>query len=317
MGPIAKTLVLSLGILASGAARMTFEQEFSEDLRERNLAPASVDLESWSRMGQSSLAGTFGGLRTAMAFFVSLSAHGHFQDLEWHELKNDYKLITSLDPYNSFYWSEGSHHLAFNAASWARSQRDQPEIQRRTIEREYLEAGDAFLKKGLIYLPDDGELWADMARIWSHRLKRPDPERALPAWQEAARLAQHPIYQRRVFYTMAQISGMEREALNYGIKLVKEEPRHLGIPSFQAIYWALFQNPELPIDMQKPALTEVFRSKEKAYRQLYNYYFRTSDEGFYAGNIEADLHQLIRDLQIPFQYNPFLSPRQRRIPQDF
>lgn len=317
MGLVGKSTVIALGILVSGTLRISFEQRWTEDLRERRLAPPALSAESWSRMGQSSLAGTFGGLRSAMAFFVSLSAHGHFEDQEWYELKKDYEVITSLDPYNAFYWSEGSGHLAFNAASWARSQRDQPEIQRMTIEREYLEAGDAFLRAGLVYLPEEHELWADIARIWSHRLKRPDPERALPAWQEAARLSGNAIYQRRVFYTLAKIPGREREALEYAIQLLKEESRHLGVPSFRAIYWALWQQPFLPGNLEKPVLDTVFSSRRQAYRELYNYYFRIQDEGFYRGNIEANLKQLIIDLKVPYKYDPFLNPRQKRIPRDF
>ena len=317
MGPIGKTLVVALGILAAGAIRMNFEQEFTEDLRERRLAPPAVNVSSWNRMSQSSLAGAFGGLRSAMAFFTSLSAHGHFEDQEWYELKKDYEVITSLDPYNSFSWSSGGGHLAYNAASWARSQRDQPEIQRLTIEREYLEAGDAFLREGLHYLPEDHKLWADIARIWSHRLKRPDPERALEAWEKAAEISDNPLYERRRFYTLSQIRGREREALELGIAMREKEPRHLRVPSFRVNLWALYQNPELPLGMRKPSMTEIFGTHKKAYSDLYNYYFRTQDEGFYAGNIEADHRRLIIELQVPFHFNPFLSPRQRRIPKNW
>lgn len=317
MGLIGKSLVVTLGLLAAGVVRIKHEQEFTEDLRERRLAPPALDVAAWNQMGQSSLAGTFGGLRSAMAFFTSLSAHSHFEDQEWYELKKDYEVITSLDPYNSFYWSSGGGHLAYNAASWARSQRDQPAEQRLSIEREYLESGDAFLREGLRYLPEDHELWAEIARIWSHRLKRPDPERALEAWEKAAELSKNPIYERRRFYTLAQIKGREREALDLGIEMLKEDPRHRHIPTFRVVLWALYQNPELPFEMRKPMITEIFGTKKKAYRELYAYYFRVQDEGFYGGNIKADLGQLIIDLKVPFHYNPFLSPRQRRIPVDW
>ena len=317
MGPVGKSLVVVLGILASGAARIQSEQDFTEDLRERHLAPPNLGAGTWNRMSQSSLAGTFGGLRSVVAFFTSLSAHRHFENQEWYALKNDYEVITSLDPYNSYYWSSGGHHLAYNAASWARSQREEPQAKRLSIEYEYLEAGDAFLREGLVYLPEDYELWADIARIWSHRLKRPDPERALEAWEKAAQLSGRPIYKRRLFFTLSQIKGREEEALEMGIKMLDEDPRHNRIPSFRVILWALYQNPDLPWGMKKPALTEVFGTKKQAYRDLYNYYFRIQDEGFYPGNIEADLRQLIIDLQIPFHFNPFLSPRQRRIPTDW
>lgn len=317
MGPIAKVGIVTLGLLTAGAGRMQFEQNFTEDLRERQLSPPIVDITNWSRMGQSSLAGTFGGLRSAMAFFTSLSAHSHFENQEWYELEKDYEVITSLDPYNSFYWSSGGGHLAYNAASWARGQRDQPEIERLTIEMEYLEAGDAFLREGLRHLPEDHNLWAEIARIWGHRLKRPDPARSLEAWEQAASLSQNPIYHRRCFFTMAQIPGREQDALNLGMAMLTKEPRHLRIPTFRVVLWALYGNPDLPLGLQKPHLAEIFGTKKNAYRELYSYYFRALDEGFYAGRVESDLRRLIIELRVPFHYNPFLSPRERRIPKDW
>lgn len=317
MGIAGKTFVVTLGLLAAGAGRMNFEQEFTEKLRERNLAPPAINVSSWNRMSQSSLAGTFGGLRSAMAFFTSLSAHSHFENQEWYELKKDYEVITALDPYNSFYWSSGGGHLAYNAASWARSQRDQPEIERLTIEREYLEAGDAFLREGLRYLPEDHELWAEIGRIWSHRLKRPDPKRALEAWENAAEGSGNPVYQRRVFFTLSQIPGREHDALDLGLKMLEQEPRHLRVPTFRVILWALYGNPDLPLSMRRPAMTEIFGTIKNAYRELYAYYFRIKDEGFYPGDVEANLRRLIIELKVPFHYNPFLSPRQRRIPTNW
>ena len=138
-------IVVGAGLTITGAIRMPMEQKMTEDYRERRIAAPKVSVETWNQMGQTSLAGTFGGLRSVMASMLSLKAQEHFSDQEWYELKKDYKVITSLDPYNSFYWSHGAWHLAYNAASWARNRHDLKPIQRDTMEREYLEAGDAFL----------------------------------------------------------------------------------------------------------------------------------------------------------------------------
>jgi hypothetical protein len=317
MGRIGKSILVCFGIVASGMIRMPIEAEMTQDLRERKLAPPPVKVTTWSRMGQSSLAGTFGGLRSAIAFFTSLSAHSHFQDQEWYELKKDYEVITSLAPYNPFYWSQGSHHLAFNAASWARTNRKFTETERLTIEREYLEAGDAFLRESLKYRPDDSYLWAEIARIWSHRLKRPDPVRALEAWENAARLSGNPNWERRVFFSLSQIRGREKEALDYALEVLKKYPQHIQAPTFRAALWALYQYPGLPPEMVRPSLIDVFGSKKRAYRDLYNYHFRLQDEPFYPGRIDDDLRQLIIDLKVPFDLNPFLNPRQRRMSSDW
>lgn len=314
MVPLRKIIVVLLGLTAAGLTKMPLEQQFTEDLRKARLAPPVLKAEQWTQMSQNGLAGAFGGLRSVIAFFKSLEAHGHFEDQEWYELNNDYKLITSLDPYNSFYWDQGSHHLAYNAASWARSQRDQPKVQRLSIEREYLEAGDAMLRDGLRYLPEDASLWAGIGRLWSNPFKRPDKSRAVEAWKKAAELSQSPVYERRYFFVLAQIPGREMEALNLALKLVKFYPRHLESPNFRSALWALYQNPQIPLNLRKPKLLEMFDSKKQAYRDLYSYWFKIQDDDYYAGDIEADLRQLILDEQVPLEFNPFLSPRQRRIP---
>jgi len=314
MGPLPKIIVVFLGLTAAGLTKMSHEQKFTEELREAGLAPPVLKAEQWAQMSQNGLAGAFGGLRSVLAFFKSLEAHGYFENQEWYRLKTSYKLITSLDPYNPFYWEQGSGHLAYNAASWARSQRDQPEKKRLSIEREYLEAGDEMLREGIRYLPQDAGLWAEIGRIWSHPLKRPDIPRAAEAWKNASELSDNPVYHRNYFYALARIPGREKEALNLGIELLEIYPRNLTIPNFRSVLWALYQNPLLPLDMRKPTLKQLFGSKKRAYRDLYNYWFRIQDDQYYPGDVEADLRQLIIDLKVPFAFNPFLSPRQRRIP---
>ncbi len=312
-----KIIVVLLGLTAAGLTKMPFEQKFTEELREQRLAPPTLSLEAWTQMSQNGLAGAFGGLRSVLAFFKSLEAHLHFEDQEWYELKNDFKVVTSLDPYNAFYWDQGSHHLAYNAASWARSQRDQPEIKRISIEKEYLEAGDTFLRNGLRYLPEDADLWAAIGRIWSHPLKRPDIPRAVEAWKKAAALSNNHVYERNYFLSLAKIPGREKEALDVALELVEVYPRNLTIPTFRCVLWSLYQNPQLPLDLKKPTMVQLFGSKKRAYRDLHSYWYRINDDGFYAGNVGADLHQLVIDLNVPFEFNPFLSPRQRRIPRSW
>ena len=314
MNQLRKTVIVFLGLAAAGLTKMPLEQQFTEDLREARLAPPVLQAKQWAQMSQNGLTGAFGGLRSVLAFFKSLEAHGHFENQEWYELRTDYKLITSLDPYNPFYWDQASHHLAYNAASWARSQRDQPRVKRLSIEREYLESGNDFLMEGLRYNPEDSGLWANVGRLWSNPHKRPDKLRAAEAWKKAAELSANPFYERSYLSTLAQIPGREKEALDLALALVEIHPRNLEVPKFRSMLWALYQNPQAPLNLRKPTMVQLFGSKRRAYRDLYNYWFHIQDDNYYAGDVEADLRQLIIDEQVPFNYNPFLSPRQRRIP---
>jgi len=309
MTNLRKNLLIFGALLVAGLIRLPFEKSYTANLRERSIIPEPISAENWNRMGQTGLAGTLGGLRSVIAVVWGLKAHDHFANMEWYELEKDYDLITSLDPQNPYYWNTGGWHLAYNAAAWARTNREFAPIQRDTLEREYLEKGDAFFHEGLKHLPNDIYLWSQIGNMWSSKFKRPDYPRAAKAWKEAAERGNNPRYQRRYLYTLAQIRGREFDALQYAQKLIKENPRHLLIPSFRTIYWILHSTPMLPSTISRPRIEDVFGSKETAYQDLYNYRLRVKTENFCDYSLDEDMQILINELEIPVKLNPFLNPR--------
>lgn len=310
---IIRNLLVIAGVLAvTGYFRMSVEQKFTEDLRERKIVQPRIEGKAWGEMGQTSLAGTFGGLRTVMASMLSLKAQGHFEENEWYDLKKDYEVITTLDPYNVFYWSHGGWHIGYNAASWARSNRNFSPARRQIMEMDFLEDGDAFYRKGLKYLPEEKSLWFEIGSMWSNEYKRPDYERAAEAF-EMAKDSRNPVYRRRFLFTIARIPGREIQAYEEAIRLLTESPRHLKVPTFRCLLIVLSTNPAISDIEIKPTVEDVFRSKEKAYQDLYNYRQRVLDEGFYAGNIDGILLDLIAELDVPEVLNPFLNPTTHRI----
>ena len=88
-------IVIAAVLCGTGYFRMPKEQKFMEDLRERKIAHPQIDSEIWSKMGQTSLAGTFGGLRSVMASFMSIGAYDHFENNDWYKLEKDFEVITS------------------------------------------------------------------------------------------------------------------------------------------------------------------------------------------------------------------------------
>lgn len=308
-----KLIQFTLALLLAGLAKVPLERSFTAELRDRNLIPPALTRERWNQLGQTGLAATLGGLRSVIAVIWNLRAHAHFADQEWYELERDYELITALDPYNPFYWNLGGWHLAYNAASAARANRDLPEAERLLIEREYLEKGDAFFRRGLSYLPNDVFLWSQIANLWTSPYKRPDLERALPAWKEAAERGQNPVYRRRYLYTLAQIPGREYQARAYAFRLLQEHPGHLRIPSFQTVLWSVQDLPGLPPSAPRLTLEQIFGDQARAYRALYNYRFRVQEDGFFSGPLDQTLRELAAELDVPVALNPFLTPRQRRL----
>ena len=309
--------VRNLGVIAgalglTGFIRMPIEQRFTEDLRERRIVQPRIATSTWGDMGQTSLAGVFGGLRTVMASMLTLKAQGNFEENEWYDLKKDYEVITTLDPYNEFYWNHGGWHIGYNAASWARSNRDFSPARRRIMEMDFIEAGDAFYRKGLKYLPDSKTLWFEIGALWSNQFKRPDYERAAEAFK-MAKDSPNPVHRRRYLFTLARIPGREVEAYEEAIRLISEDRRHIMVPTFRCLLVVLATNRELPPSRLAPTVEGAFPSPEKAYQDLYNYRQRVLEEGFYAGDIDGILRKLIVELNVPDELNPFVTKTTRRI----
>ena len=309
-----RNLIVVAGVLAvTGYLRMPVEQTFAEDLQERRVMPPAIKSEVWSEMGQTSLAGAFGGLRSLMAALLSIGAHSHFEENEWYELKKDYEVITALEPYNTFYWEHGGWHMGYNAASWARHNRSFSPARRRLMEKEYMEMGDAFFHEGLKYLPDEDKLWFEIGAMWSHELKRPDYERAAEAYA-MVRHSRNPVYRRFYLITLARIPGRELEAYEEAMRLLREDGRLATMtPTFRCLLVVLASNPDLPPGSLRPTVEQVFPDREKAYQDLYNYRLRVQREGFYRGRVDEMLRELIEELDVPDALNPFLTPRRRPI----
>lgn len=313
MKTLRKTTFFLLLLLGAGLVKLPLEKGFSQDLRERRIMPPALSNKVWSQLGQTGLAATLGGMRSVIAVGANLKAHSHFSNQEWYELERNYELITALDPYNPFYWYMGGWHLAYNAAGYSRTDFSKSEQERVLTEREYLEKGDAFFRRGLEYLPQSPSLWAAIGSLWSSPYKRPDHERAAAAWEKAAEYSGNRIYQRRYFYELAQIPKRRYEALDYGLKIVREDPYNLRLPNFRSALFALQGLPGARPELPLLTLEEIFGDKERAYRDLYNYRYRVEEEGFFAGNVDETLAKLADELQVPVALNPFLTPRNRRL----
>jgi hypothetical protein len=73
----------------------------------------------------------------------------------------------------------------------------------------------------------------------------------------------------------------------------------------------LGSNPELPDGVLRPRIDQVFPTDELAYLDLYNYWIRITKDGYYPGNYEMIMKQLIDKLQIPDSLNPFVTEPKR------
>ncbi len=304
MAMIKKLLVVIVSLLVLGLARVPFEREYTRELTERNIMSPGLSLGVYNDLRQSSFAGVLGGLRSVVATMTHLEAHGYFENQEWYQLKKAYQTCTALDPHNIYYWQSGGWHLAYNAAADAKNNRELKSVQRRVMEREFIEQGDEFYRQGAKANPKDGSIWAEIGRLWTSPFKLPDYAKASAAWEKAAELTGNKIYQRALVYTMARVPGKEMKALAYARQYLKEDPRQIKIPTFAGIYWVLSHQPGLP-ESEKPSLENVFDSPAEAYENLHNYKLRAKSENFPTWGLDAALRKLLKTLKVPEEYNSF------------
>jgi hypothetical protein len=60
----------------------------------------------------------------------------------------------------------------------------------------------------------------------------------------------------------------------------------------------LGSNPDLPDGVLRPRIDQVFPTDEVAYLDLYNYWIRIKQDGYYPGNYEMLMKRLIDKLKV-------------------
>lgn len=170
-----------------------------------------------------------------------------------------------------------------------------------------------FYRRGLKFIPDSERLWFEIGAMWSNEYKRPDLERAAEAFA-MVRDSLNPVFRRRFLITIAKIPGREVEAYDEALRLLREGAKtHLMTPTFRCLLLVLSSNPDLPAGSLRVEVGQVYQDLDKAYQDLYNYRIRALKEGFYRGLVDEMLQELIVEIGVPDELNPFLTPRVRPI----
>ena len=278
-----RTGIVALAILATGAARMPVEQRLTSEMRDAGLMPASLDVSTRERIGQTSAAVALGGLRTLVATFLNLRAFEFFTEQRWSNVDDTYRLILDLAPRTRYYWETASWHQAYNAAAYYQNDSSLPALRRREAWRASIVRGLEILDQGLNNLPDEWTLYIHRGFLLRDPNKISafaDPDTAfLEASKSYARAAQiegSPEYVRRFeFYTLARVDGRQAEALELGRSLYEESITHHA-PTLLCILFAL-EAWEDPDSDPKARAIEIFGSKERATEQLGMYWQRVRE----------------------------------------
>jgi len=278
-----RLILVALAILGTGVGRLWVEERLTREMRGAGLLHTDLEVTTREKIGQTSAAVALGGLRTLVATFLNLRAMEEFHDQRWVKLDETYRMIVDLAPRTRYYWETASWHQAYNAAAYYQNQSELPALRRREAWRASILRGREILEQGLRNLPDDWSLHANLGFL----LRDPnkigafaDPDEALlaasRAYGAAGRQKGALTYTRRFeFYTLAQVTGREAEALALGRKLYAEGPVNRA-PTLLALLFALeaWENPDAD---HAARAVEIFGSREQAVSQLELYWQRVRE----------------------------------------
>lgn len=222
-------VVLGLAILAMGAVRLPFERGLSRELKEANLMPLKLEMETSERIGQTFSAVSLGGLRTLVATFLNLRAFGYFTEQRWADVGETYDIIVDLAPRTGYYWDTGAWHQAYNAASYFYYGSDLPPLRRELNWRASVLRGEVFLKRGIRNMPENSKLRRSLGMLYSDPNKvdafgKPEEAftKAYEAFMSAAEYEEPGGANHRfALYALARIPGREKEALEFLEKIVE------------------------------------------------------------------------------------------------
>jgi hypothetical protein len=292
------------GLLAAGALRMAWEPALTRTLREQHLVAPQLETDTRERIGQTSAIVALGGLRTLVATFLNLRAHTRFTEQRWSEVAMIFDTITDLAPRTRYYWETGSWHQAYNAASDYLNDSKLPPLRRREAWRSSVQAGRAFLERGIRNNPDDWRLHAALGFLLTDPNKFPAFRDVGASFAAAAdayhKAAEHPdalgYVRRSMLYALARVDDRQDEALALARSLHAEGARN-RTPTLLCLLLVLEARADPGLDTGQRAV-ELFGSDRRAYDALCNHWRRTR-ERFPVDGVAAALQSLELKLGIP------------------
>ena len=309
-----RNAVLTVAVLAFGAARMPFEAGLAKELRASGLTPLPMEIGTLDKIGQTSSAVALGGLRTLVATFLNLRAFSFFEEKRWDDVADTYATIVDLAPRTRYYWEAGYSHMAYNAASYYINDSTLPSLRRREAWRAAIYRGRAFLERGIRNNPDDWSLLANLGFLLSDSnkfLAFRDLDKsfaeAADAYKRSADTGNALGYVRRAeFYSLARVRGKEPEALAFARTLYAEPRNH--VPTLMMLLLVLEAHENPAIDVARRAI-EIFGTPQKAYDALSSHWQRTR-EHFPVYGVAAGLEALEKMLAVPEDKSIFKQPLQ-------
>ena len=223
-----KIAVIAVIILVSGLIRLPLETYLVKDLREKGFYPRNEALSSKEKLGTQAVVGVLGGLRFVVAFYFSLEAVTHWENQEWDELAQKYRITNLLSPRDSAEWRNSAWHMGYNASAWYElSDRENPEAVRKLLRLRYIERGKDILREAIRWNPDDAFLYRDLANIYRDK-ERTEVCKISEIYHRASQCPNALSYMYRFYaYYLADCEGHEQKAYETLMEMYLEGRKHL------------------------------------------------------------------------------------------
>jgi hypothetical protein len=209
---MSRALVVSLGLLLFGAARLPLEHALTETHRQLRFQGVDFNLGLREQLGQLGFVAALGGFRSLVADALFIQAHVAWERTEWGRVLFLFRQITTLQPRAVLFWDMAAWHMAWNAGTAAMNDPHQPHrALRLKAAQEYFQLGKDFLERGITNNPDRPELYEALARLYRDKFE--DHLHASEFFAKAAALPGARSYTKRfAAYELALSPGREREA---------------------------------------------------------------------------------------------------------
>ncbi len=296
------TVVLAAVVL-TGMLRRPLDDRLVGDMRERDLLPPPIEMDTREELGQTTLAIALGGLRPLVAAMLNLRAHGHWEEQEWYELERNYQTIVALQPRIRYYWDAGSWHLYSNAYADYADKPGLSEGRRKIKQKEFFDKGIAFLERGVEQNPRDSNLNRILGNALSAPWRPQDLERAAECFLQGHATSGSRLLLRNHVYCLSRIPGRKAEAWETCREMWDDEVNR-RYNTAQTIFFALQSwtgettySPE-----------EILGSRREAAEKLADYWFRQEEGLFPMDGVSELIDQLCREFKVPEHLNPLAYP---------
>jgi hypothetical protein len=187
-----------------------------------------------------------------------------------------------------------------------------PALRRREAWRASILRGRAFLERGIKNNPDDWSLAANLGFLLSDSNKFSafrDPDEAFAAAavgfrRSAATGTALPYVRRAEFYSLARVTGKEKEALALARSLYAEKQNRTPTLLILLLVLEAYENPDMDVSARA---VELFGTPEKAYEALTGHWHRVR-ERFPVYGVAGALESLEKTLNIPKDQSIFNKP---------